>query len=140
MSAEEDVLAAAARLVDAFARGDQEAYFGSFADDATFLFHSHPDLIASTAAYRSVWEGWVRDDDLRVLGATSSEPLVRFAGSTVAVFLHRVTTSLRTTDGDAVLHERETIVFELRDGRWIAVHEHLSPDPILEQASDEGAS
>ena len=25
--------------------------------------------------------------------------------------------------------ERETIVFEKSGGRWLAIHEHLSPDP-----------
>ena len=33
--------------------------------------------------------------------------------------------------GDSTIHEREreTIVFERRDLNWIAVHEHLAPDP-----------
>jgi hypothetical protein len=42
---------------------------------------------------------------------------------------HDVTTVIRTRPGEQTLTERETIVF-LRDGdRWIAVHEHLSPQP-----------
>ena len=36
---------------------------------------------------------------------------------------------LSTKQGDSTVHERETIVFERRDSNWIAVHEHLSPDP-----------
>lgn len=48
----------------------------------------------------------------------------------VAVFTHRVQTRVTTNHGEEDLRERETIVFQLReDGRWIAVHEHLSPDP-----------
>ena len=47
----------------------------------------------------------------------------------VAVFTHRVRTTVSTHEGEAVLHERETIVFAQREGRWLGVHEHLSPDP-----------
>jgi ketosteroid isomerase-like protein len=28
----------------------------------------------------------------------------------------------------STVRERETIVFERRDGSWLAVHEHLSPE------------
>jgi ketosteroid isomerase-like protein len=124
-----EVLAAAAALVDAFATGDLEGYFAAFADDATFLFHTHPEPILSTAGYREVWDRWVGEDGFSVLGATSSEQVVRSIGPTVAVFVHRVVTTVRTGAGEAILHERETIVFERRQGRWLAVHEHLSSDP-----------
>jgi ketosteroid isomerase-like protein len=130
MSDTSAVLQAASELVDAFARGDLEAYFASFDPDATFLFHTHPDLIGSVAEYRQVWDGWVRDEGFRVVAARSTEPHVRFVGEDVAIFTHRVETRVETHEGSADLHERETIVFAARpDGTWTAVHEHLSPDP-----------
>ena len=47
----------------------------------------------------------------------------------VAILTHLVRTEISTKKGDETLRERETIVFHRRDGRWIAVHEHLSPQP-----------
>jgi ketosteroid isomerase-like protein len=135
MSPDDEVLTAAAELVAAFAAGELDAYFGAFAEDATFLFHTHPELIRSTAGYRAVWDGWVRDAGFRVVGASSTEPQVQWVGPSVAIFTHRVDTTLSTVDGLARLQERETIVFERRNGRWLAVHEHLSPDP---QAAADG--
>jgi ketosteroid isomerase-like protein len=40
-----------------------------------------------------------------------------------------VTTVVRTAPGEQTLRERETIVFRREAGRWVAVHEHLSPLP-----------
>ncbi len=45
----EEVRQAADTLVAAFARGDLDAYFDCFSDDATFLFHSNDALLPSTA-------------------------------------------------------------------------------------------
>jgi len=128
-SAEEQVLDTAAALVASFAAGDLEAYFGHFAPDATFVFHTTPGVLGSVDAYRDEWAGWERDAGFRVLSCLSSEQRVQQIGP-VAVFTHRVRTRVTTNDGEEDLRERETIVFQLReDGRWIAVHEHLSPEP-----------
>ena len=51
------------------------------------------------------------------------------ASETVGIFTHTVRTTLAEGEGSVVTGERETIVFALRDGRWLGVHEHLSPDP-----------
>jgi ketosteroid isomerase-like protein len=40
-----------------------------------------------------------------------------------------VTTVVGGTGGEQTLHERETIVFRREASRWVAVHEHLSPQP-----------
>lgn len=121
---------AAGALVQAFAAGDLDAYFASFVPDATFVFHGHPERIASTAAYREIWDGWVRDDGFRVVQASSAAPHVQMAGPDVAVFTHRVRTVIETQEGSETLHERETIVFVRQaGGRWLGVHEHLSVDP-----------
>ena len=48
-------------------------------------------------------------------------------GDDVAIFTHNVSTDISTNDGVDTVAERETIVFELVNGSWIAIHEHLSP-------------
>jgi ketosteroid isomerase-like protein len=129
MSAEAEVRRAAEALVTAFGRGDLDAYFGCFAEDATFLFHTTDRLLASTEEYRREWARWAAEDGFRVLGCTTSDTVVQLLGST-AVLTHRVRTTVATHDGEDVLHERETIVFARQDdGRWLGVHEHLSPAP-----------
>jgi len=46
----------------------------------------------------------------------------------VAVFTHRVQTKL--VGIDEIQRERESIIFHREaNGRWLAVHEHLSIDP-----------
>lgn len=125
-----DVLAAANRLCAAFAAGDLDGYFGSFAPEATFIFHSIPAPIESTAAYRAAWAGWVAEIDLRILGCKSFDQDVRFVTDEVALFTHSVRVEASTSLGTETRAERETIVFARQpDGRWLGVHEHLSKDP-----------
>ena len=130
MSAEDEVRRAAEALVSAFGRGDLDAYFACFADDATFLFHTTDRLLTSTAEYRQEWARWVAEDGFRVLGCTTADTVVQMLGDT-AVLTHRVRTTVATRAGTEVLRERETIVFAQREGRWVGVHEHLSPDPAV---------
>ena len=135
MSAEREVLDAAAALVEAFGRHDATAYFAAFRPYATFLFHTHPEPLPSRSAYEALWRSW-EADGFRVLGCTSREQHVQLLGGAgeVAVFTHRVTTRVRPAAGEPEesLDERETIVF-VRDSDgaagWHAVHEHLSPVP-----------
>lgn len=124
------VLAAASRLLDAFAAGDLDGYFGAFAPDATFIFHSVDAPLASTAAYRAAWQAWVADLDLRILGCTSEHQSVQFLTPDVALFTHSVRVTASTRDGVQHRRERETIAFVRQpDGRWLGAHEHLSADP-----------
>lgn len=137
-STADEVRTAAAALVDAFGRGDLEAYFACFHEDATFLFHTTDRPLRSTEEYRREWVGWVRDDEFRVLGCASSDQYVQEYDG-VAVFTHDVRTTVSTRAGQAVLRERETIVFHREDdGRWLAVHEHLSPAPDADSGKDPG--
>ncbi|WP_329303413.1 nuclear transport factor 2 family protein [Streptomyces sp. NBC_00659] len=123
----QEVRAAADALVAAFAEGRLDDYFGAFAPDATFVFHTTPGRLGSTAEYRDLWRRWVEQDGFRVLGCTSSAQLVQPFGDT-AVFSHDVETRVATNAGEETVHERETIVFaRSADGAWLAVHEHLSP-------------
>ena len=129
MTAEAEVRRAAGTLVSAFGNGDLETYFACFAEDATFLFHTTDRLLTSTEEYRQEWARWVAEDDFRVLDCRTTDPVVQVIGS-VAVLTHGVRTTVATTGGEALLSERETIVFARQDdGRWLAVHEHLSPAP-----------
>jgi ketosteroid isomerase-like protein len=51
-------------------------------------------------------------------------------GDDVGVFTHDVLTNVRIEGKETEQRERETIVFRREpDGRWLAVHEHLSPAP-----------
>ncbi len=121
----DEVLQAADALVAAFAEGRLDDYFAAFAPDATFVFHTTPGRIESTAEYRQLWTQWVKEDDFHVLACTSTDRLVQLLGDT-AVFTHHVQTDISTNTGTATLSERETIVFHNHNGHWQAVHEHLS--------------
>lgn len=135
--AEAEVRTAADALVAAFAGNLLDDYFGAFAPDATFVFHTTAERLNSTAEYRALWRSWVDEDDFRVLGCVSSRPLVRLYGDT-AVFSHQVETRISTrSGGPETLRERETIVFSRHGGdRWLAVHEHLSPAAASETTTD----
>ena len=131
MSAEEEVRPGAARsLVPPSAAGDLDAYFGSFADDATFLFHTTDRLLTLDGRVPREWARWARRT---ASGCSAARPTAARAGAsaTPPCSTHRVRTTVATPRGaEDVLHERETIVFHRQDdGRWLAVHEHLSVDP-----------
>ncbi len=124
----DDIERAAERLVGAFAATDTARYFASFAEDATFVFHTEARRLENRAAYESLWAGWI-EDGWRVVSCTSSNPRIQLLGS-AAVFTHDVETVTRTGDGPAeTTRERETIVFHHSGGSITAVHEHLSPLP-----------
>jgi ketosteroid isomerase-like protein len=129
MTMTEDVLAAAAHLVEAFGRHDTAAYFDCFAPEATFIFYTTPARLASRAEYQQLWADWEREDEFRVLSCVSACQVVQVLGD-AAIFSHDVTTVVRTRAGEDTVRERESIVFRRRrDGSWVAVHEHLSPRP-----------
>ena len=133
----DSVLAAAASIVEAFAATDGERYFGTFAPDATFVFHTEPERLADRAAYERIWAGWV-ESGWHVVSCVSSDQLVQpFPGG--AVFSHTVDTTVDTGEGTESYRERETIVFRVADpahaaSGLIAVHEHLSPLPAPAEA------
>jgi len=122
------VLAAAARLVDAFSRHDTDAYFSAFATDASFIFHNLDRVLTSRDAYRAEWQLWEVRDGFRVRSCRSLDKNVQMAGDT-AVFTHTVETDVSFGGEPSTNRERETIVFRWQDGTWIAFHEHLSVLP-----------
>lgn len=120
---------AAAGLVAAYGAHDPARYFASFAPQATFIFHSSPRVLGSRAAYEQEWQAW-EADGFHVLDCRSLEGHVHMLTDDIAIFAHRVRTRMRDAAGEHDLAERETIVFRREpDGRWLGVHEHLSPEP-----------
>lgn len=129
MTDEEQVLEAAATIVAAFGSNDKERYFSLFSSDATFIFHASSSRLNSRAEYESEWSAWELTG-FRIHSCSSSDPKVTFhGGGSVAVFSHTVRTDLTVGSERLQAGERESIVFELVNGTWIAVHEHLSIDP-----------
>jgi len=134
MSAQAEVLRAAADLVAAFARNDREAYFGAFTHDASFVFYTLPQPLLSRDAYQALWDSWRRDEGFEVLSCTSSNAFVSLQGD-VAIFIHDVATELRMNGEQFHSQERETIVFKRQgsgaeqQGLWLACNEHLSAMP-----------
>ncbi len=129
--ARQEVLAAAAGLVAAFGASDARRYFSCFAPGASFVFHNVPGWLPERAAYERLWQEW-EAGGFRVEQCRSLEPSVTMAGPDTAVFTHRVRTRLAGTAEE--LAERETIVFQRSPGGgWLAVHEHLSPDPAPDE-------
>ena len=123
-----DVIEASKAIVAAFGHDDPAKYFQLFDPQATFIFYNTPQRLENRAAYEQEWASWRRDLGFRVRSCTSSDQRVQFFDD-VAILTHLVRTEITTNQGEATLHERETMVFHRREGRWIAVHEHLSPHP-----------
>ena len=135
-SASGEVTAAAAAIVDAFGRHDPKKYFSLFALDATFVFHTAPRRLNTRAEYEAEWAAWEKEDGFHVRSCKSSDQRVQMLGD-VAVFTHSVLTELSTKQGPSTVQERETIVFQRRGGKWVAVHEHLSPLPAPQPTAGE---
>ena len=124
---EEQVLRAAAHLVERFAAHDVAGYFASFAPEASFIFYTTAEVLPSRAAYEALWRRWERDNGFRVLACQSFEPNVHLIGD-VAIFTHRVETREIFDADTRDVVERETVLFHRQPGGdWLVVHQHLSP-------------
>jgi uncharacterized protein (TIGR02246 family) len=127
MSAEDEVGAAADALVGAFGAHDPEGYFAAFDPEATFMFYTTDRLLASRSEWESEWAE-LEASGFRVERCTTENRRIDVINADVAILTHTVRTKI-AGEPDAV-RERETIVFRRgADGRWLAIHEHLSPDP-----------
>ena len=126
---EPEVRQAIGELVAAFGEGRLDDYFGCFAPEATFVFYTSHTRLTSVDAYRALWARWVAEDGFRILSCRTSDTNVQLFAD-VAVVTHSVETTISTNAGEETVHERETIVMARGDdGRWLGVHEHLSPMP-----------
>lgn len=135
---QQEITDAAAVIVDAFRSNDEERYFSGVAPECSFAFHTDREVLVGRDAWRSAWRelraaGW-RVVDCRSL-STHVQPIGRDGG----VFLHELETTAEQDGRRETYRERETIVFERRDGRLTAVHEHLSPVTAEAEATDEEA-
>lgn len=122
------ILAAAAGLIAAFEANDPEAYFAAFTPEASFIFHNLGRVLPSRAAYEAEYAAWVREQGFHVLECTPTAQSVQVYGD-AAVFTHQLFTRIRTHEGEVAMRERESIIFHRINGRWLGVHEHLSPLP-----------
>ena len=127
---ESQVIDTSKSIISAFGADDPDTYFDLFAPEATFIFYSTPQRLQSRSAYQREWASWRRDIGFKVRSCTSSDQRVQILGD-VAILTHLVNTEITTIHGQEALQERETIVFHRRKGRWLAVHEHLSPRPKI---------
>ena len=125
---EKAVLEAAAKIVADFGSHSTAAYFAGFAPSATFIFHTHTERLNSRSEYEALWAKWEAEDGFKVHGCNSTNQLVQMLGTDAAVFSHLVESQIEFAGEVSTVNERETIVFELVDGAWLAVHEHLSPE------------
>jgi ketosteroid isomerase-like protein len=124
---QEQVLRAAAHLIERFAVHDTAGYFACFTPEATFIFHNEASFMSSRAAYEAVWQRWEREDGFRVLACRSFDQRVNIIGDT-GIFTHQLVTRLGFGSVEQESGERETIIFQRQPGgAWLAVHEHLSP-------------
>jgi ketosteroid isomerase-like protein len=128
VSAVDEVVAAATKIVDDFGNHRTNDYFSGFAADATFMFYTHTERLNSRAEYEALWALWEKDDGFRVHGCRSRDQRVQILSESAAVFTHYVESDVEIGGDVSTINERETIVFERRDGSWVAVHEHLSPE------------
>ena len=126
-TASAEVMQRAQQLVAAFGSHDAEAYFDFFADDATFIFYTHPEILTSRQEWERLWAQWERELGFTVHSCESRDAEVQMIGSDVAVFRHIVVSSIEMEGVLDTVRERETIVFQRVGLRWLAIHEHLSP-------------
>jgi len=123
---EAQVLAAADAIIDDFGHHRTAEYFAGFAPEASFMFHTAERRLDSRADYEALWSSWENDDGFRVHSCESSERRVQLFGD-VAIFTHSVKSRIEFGGVIDEVNERETIVFQKREGGWLAIHEHLSP-------------
>jgi uncharacterized protein (TIGR02246 family) len=124
---ENQVLEAYERLVAAFREGRWDDKFACFAPEATVV--DGEQWFGSSDEYRSAWERWAagQQNGSAILSVDTSVMKLHMLGD-VAVLVHSIHMRQRTDEGEETAHERETIVFAKQsDGRWLVVHQHLSP-------------
>lgn len=123
---ESEVFAAADAIIGNFGHHRTAEYFAGFAPEASFVFHTAERRLETRAEYESLWSSWEADDGFRVHACESTDRRVQLFGE-VAIFTHSVKSGIEFSGVVDEVTERETIVFQRREGGWFAIHEHLSP-------------
>lgn len=126
---ESEVLEAYERLVTSFREGRWDDKFASFADDATVVDGAR--WFGSLDEYRAAWNRWAAaHDTLPVPLSVETRVMKVQMLDHAAVLTHSIESRERTDAGEEAVHEVETVVFGKQpDGRWLIVHQHLSPQP-----------
>jgi len=124
----EKILDAAARIVADFGAHRTADYFSGFHESATFMFYTHTERLNSRSEYETLWAKWESEDGFKVHGCRSTSQLVQLIGTEGAVFSHLVSSDIEFAGEKSTIEERETIIFQNFDGKWLAIHEHLSPE------------
>jgi ketosteroid isomerase-like protein len=116
-------------LVTAFREGRWDDKFASFAEEATVVDGGR--WFGSLDEYRTAWNRWVaKQDALPVPLSVETSVMKLQMLDQAAVLTHSIESRERTDAGEETVHEVETIVFGKQpDGRWLIVHQHLSPQP-----------
>jgi uncharacterized protein (TIGR02246 family) len=112
------------KLMNAFISADSNEYFECFHEDASFLFPGEP-LLEPRSAYRSAWSRW-QSDGVRFTDVVADDVRVHVFGDT-AIVTHRIDTTVEDGGAATIDRERESLIFARTAGRWLVVHEHLSP-------------
>jgi ketosteroid isomerase-like protein len=126
---ESQVLEAYERLVSAFREGRWDDKFACFAPEATVV--GGAQWFGSLDEYRSAWERWAAEQDVLPVPLSVDTRIMKLQMlDQAAVLTHSIDSRERTDAGEETVHEVETIVFGRQpDGRWLIVHQHLSPQP-----------
>ena len=124
---ENEVREAYERLVAAFREGRWDDKFACFAAGATVVDGGR--WFRSLDEYRAEWNRWAAEQDaLPVPRSVDTRIMDLQIFGQAAVLTHSIVSRERTDAGEEAVHEVETIVFgKQRDGRWLIVHQHLSP-------------
>jgi ketosteroid isomerase-like protein len=124
---ESDVRDTYERLVAAFREGRWDDKFALFAEDATVVDGGR--WLGSLDAYRAEWNRWAAEQDVLPVPLSVETRIMKLQMlGQAAVLTHSIDSRERTDTSEETVHEVETIVFGKQpDGRWLIVHQHLSP-------------
>jgi ketosteroid isomerase-like protein len=124
---ESEVLEAYERLVASFREGRWQDKFASFAEEATVVDGGR--WFGSLDEYRSAWNEWAAQHDVVPVPLSVDTRVMKLQMlGQAAVLTHFIESRERTDAAEESVQEVETIVFGKQpDGRWLIVHQHLSP-------------
>lgn len=124
---ESEIRQAYERLVAAFREGRWDDKFASFAEEATVA--DGGAWFGSLSEYRAAWNRWAEQQDVLPVPMSVDTRILKLQMlGQAAVLTHAIDSRERTDAGEETTHEVETIVFGRQpDGRWLIVHQHLSP-------------
>jgi ketosteroid isomerase-like protein len=115
------------RLVAAFREGRWDDKFACFAQEATVVDGGR--CFGSLEEYRDEWNRWAAEQDALPVPLSVDTRIMKLQMlGQAAVLTHYIDSRERTDAGVEMVHGVETIVFGKQpDGRWLIVHQHLSP-------------